>query len=117
MSGPSLFARQQAPNATPANDGYMSADQAAKLAQLTPGGGGLAFQYTTLMGDGNDFTVTMPTPQANALYLVTATIASGSAFTGIIVPYSAQTQETFQVLTDGTLPVGTLINFSVEELA
>jgi hypothetical protein len=117
MSGPSLFARQQAPLATPTNDGYMSADQAAKLAGLTPGSSSLAFQYTVQSGDDSDFTVTMPSAQANANYLVTPTIASGTTFTNFIIPTSAQTENTFQVLTDGVLPVGTLINFTVEELS
>lgn len=116
MPGPDLASRGGSPIATPANDGFMSAAQAAKLAGLTPAGNTQAFQYTIQAGDNDDFFVSIPVAMSDGNYMVTPVIASGSSFTNFIIPFSSQTTAQFEVLSDGTLPIGTLINFTVQEL-
>jgi len=89
MPGPSAFIRQQCPNATVANDGLMTKEQA----QLVAAGGSSEFTstslktttYTAVAQDrvlcdaaGGDFTVNLPAaPAANARVQVINCGASG----------------------------------------
>lgn len=107
------------PDATPLNDGVMTAAQAAKLAGLTPGGS-KAFKYTVSQpADGSDWIVTMPAAvvQATANYMVTAQLGTVDEFTATTIDSTSFTVNTFRVQTDAELPNGTIIFFSVEQLA
>lgn len=108
---------QAIPDATPGNDGVMTAAQAAKLASLSGGGSFQIRVYQPAMG--TDFIVLFPLSlvQPNAKYAIVPTIATANLFTGISIPYVDQTPTQFRVTTDGTLPDGTLLNFVVQTLS
>jgi hypothetical protein len=100
------------PDASPGNDGVMTAAQAAALAGVA--GGEQNFVYTVGAGDGSDFFVTLPTPRANDLYDVTPNQISGAFTAFIICPDDApgdRTTTAFRVVTSATLPVGTRVSF------
>lgn len=102
--------------ATPSQDGYMSKEQAAKLAGLPSGGSVGAFQFVVSQPvDGSDFIVTLPVglDQPDTFYCVSMTIASLTSPTGYTIPFANQTTMSFRVVTDGTLPNGTLLNFQI----
>jgi hypothetical protein len=104
-------------DATPFNDGVMTAAQAAKLASLFPSGSeGVFLTAISQPADGTDFIVTIPAalvpPSAN--YVPLPVIMTANTFTGISISFADQTRTTFRVTTDGELPDGTLLAFFIQ---
>lgn len=104
------------PGATPTKAGVMTAAQAAQLAGLSKG----SFAYiVTQPGDGSDFIV--PIPAALQLgttnYRVGWTISTANVFTGVAISFADNALTQFRVTTDGDLPNGTILIFSLEKIA
>jgi hypothetical protein len=102
--------------ATPLTAGVMTAAQAAKLAGIPFVGAIGAFQFTVSQpADGTDFVVTLPPGlhQPDVFYMVSMTIASLTSPTGYVIPFVDQALTHFRVVTDGTFPDLTLLNFQI----
>ena len=104
------------PGATPQSAGCMTAAQALKLAGIPSVGAEGAFQYVVSQpANGSDFIVTLPAAliQPDSFYCVSMTIASLTSPTGYTIPFTDQTPTHFRVVTDGTFPNLTLLNFQI----
>lgn len=85
-----------------------------------PVGNGSVFVYSVVQpANGTDFIVAIPAgiqpPDGN--YQVTPTIGTPNTFTGISTDFVSQTSSQFRVTTDGELPDGTILLFTVQELS
>lgn len=73
-----------------------------------------AFRRTIAQpADGNSFTVSLPTAQANANYKVTATLADAGVFVTIAIPLATRTVNDFVCQTSAPLNDGDSIDFEV----
>jgi hypothetical protein len=78
MAGPTVAIREQCPLATPINDGLMSAQDNAKLASLSPGGGATLTQVYDLGAVSADQTANIDPAKGGGIVVKAAVVAVGS---------------------------------------
>lgn len=68
------------------------------------------------MGDGDDFTVTIPGGRPDTNYVVFGQCAGVADIVGIDIPAADNTLTTFHVITTGVTTPGDVFAFTVKEL-
>lgn len=107
------------PPVTSTTDGAMTPELLALLLGLVTQSGGAFQRVISQPADGTDFIVAIPTALqlGTANYQPVCSIMTPNTFTGIAFELASQTSTQFRVTTDGTLPDGTVLLFSLKKVA